>query len=138
MKKYLSIFLILFAIMATETSCETNGAEQAKNMADWSPAGKMYINEDFSEEELKEEGVEYLVTVIHFVNEDSVRIYTTPNKDLTYNSDFYNFLWKYTYSGEYPRFVLENKGNTRILKFIDENSCYFASESKWVYTQVSD
>ena len=34
MKKYLSIFLILFAIMATETSCETNGAEQEKSMVD--------------------------------------------------------------------------------------------------------
>ncbi len=138
MKKYLSIFLILFAVMATETGCESNNPEETKRggtnaelnqPADpetWSPAGKTYVYEYTTEadfEELREFGYDgdYYIHVVRFLDEKHFEYYLTPNKDLSVPRQWRNF-FEGEYRGEYPMFILKDER----LFFSDVNTCYFS------------
>lgn len=141
LKSFLKIFILMIAV-SSSTSCGSNDAElnEAKGMENWSPAGKIYISVA-SEEYAKSEGFDYLVAVIHFIDDKQVESYTTPNKDLTYNREYpFRYNGTYNYIGEYPRYEFKGikSGETiHVLKFSDPNTCKFTSH-KEIYTLVSD
>ena len=116
MKKYVSILLILFAIMLTETGCESNTPDEQKrggettevetnqpaDPATWSPEGKTYVrdrsgvgNNAYDYEEFWE--------VITFQDDIHAVWYGTIHADLTPMEDYYN---EARYQLNYPNLTL--------------------------------
>lgn len=84
MKKYLSIFLILFAIMATETGCETNNPEEGtrEEVENLSLIGKTYVWESTEFDEILQQDV-WVAWVHRFMAGGVLLDYGTRNKDLS-------------------------------------------------------
>lgn len=90
MKKYLSIFLILFAIMATETGCETNNPDN-RGVEQWDAIeNQAFLNEEYGYVISDDEAIFYLFSHSAWVTENKY-----DRNDTEYHGDKKEYLtWK--------------------------------------------
>ena len=74
---------------------------QPSDPATWSPVGHVYVYETTWENSPASD--HYWVWVLDFISKDSVMVYQTPNRDLSYHSDFMHLVEPNSYIIEYPK-----------------------------------
>ncbi len=116
--------LILIAALALgactpQTTVDDVPDHQPANPKTWSPAGKVYVCHDTYENSPAED--KYWAWVLNFINDDSIVMFETPNRDLSYNEQAYCVVFPdgASYTLDYPNVTIKSGADYRYCTFVD-------------------
>ncbi len=124
MKKFLIIPFIALITISCEQPVSEQDLNQPRDPKTFSLVGKTYISET-TYDKSPTEG-HYWVFVLNFFSADSVVMYQTPNKDLSYHTMASHTIEPCSYTLSYPELTLWVIGKVeyRPLTFIDTTTLY--------------